>query len=95
MSLSVLPGNCAAIIDHLFHTKPLELIFFFFLKTQTLIKMKRFEIRDLIEEKKLPASNTKIETTNDSIFFFGETSMLDVRTEIIQPSQSTTFSTSL
>ena len=47
------------------------------------------------KRKELPASNTNIETTNDSVFFFRETSMLNIWTKIIQPSQPTAFPTSL
>lgn len=42
----------------------------------------------------LPASYFLVESVNDVIFFFGEATMLNIRSKVIEPSQATTFSTS-
>lgn len=44
--------------------------------------------------KSLPASDAYIEVANYAIFFFGKTSMPDIWTEIIQPSEAAALPTS-
>lgn len=58
--------------------------------------MIRKTVMDKIEsEREIPATNTYIEVADDGVFLFRESTMLDVRSQVIQPSQSATFSTSL
>ena len=47
------------------------------------------------ERERLPAANTYIEVADDIVFFFRESTVLDVRPQVIQPSQSATLSASL
>ena len=47
------------------------------------------------KEERKPAANAYIEITNDVVLFLRESTMFDIRSQIIQPSQSATFSTSL
>lgn len=47
------------------------------------------------KERRVPASNINIETANNSVFLIREISMLNVGPQIVEPSQSTTFPTSI
>ena len=47
------------------------------------------------ERERVPAANTYVEAADDIVFFFRESTMLDIRPQVIQPSQSATFSASL
>lgn len=43
-------------------------------------------VRMYVDSVCIPASDSTIETDNNVIFLFGETSMLDVGPEVVQPS---------
>ena len=45
--------------------------------------------------RSLPASDAYIEAANDVVFFFRKTTMLNIGTEIIQPSEAAALPTSL
>jgi hypothetical protein len=53
--------------------------------TDTLISPKIKQIRNTkyIFALCLPASNSNVKATNDVVFFFGETTVLDVRAKIV------------